>query len=184
MDAGNQNTLTDKGNGDAYVVKVSNNGQTDWAVSAGSSSSTERAYAVAAKSNGDIMVGGLIVGSADFGIHYITSNGGLDLYMAQLDGNGDWDWVENLGSSSDDLFADITLNSTDIPTAFGSFQATINKGTQSVTSSAGLDLVIWSLDPINNADSDNDGVNDLTDNCPNVNNPLQIDSDRMEQGRM
>ena len=177
MDAGNQNTLTDKGNGDAYVVKVSNNGQTDWAVSAGSSSSTERAYAVAAKSNGDIMVGGLIVGSADFGIHYITSNGGLDLYMAQLDGNGDWDWVENLGSSSDDLFADITLNSTDIPTAFGSFQATINKGTQSVTSSAGLDLVIWSLDPINNADSDNDGVNDLTDNCPNVNNPLQIDSD-------
>ena len=83
--------------------------------------------------------------------------------MAQLDGNGDWDWVENLGSSSDDLFADITLNYTDIPTAFGSFQATINKGTQSVTSSAGLDLVIWSLDPINNADSDNDGVNDLTD---------------------
>ena len=38
MDAGNQNTLTDKGNGDAYVVKVANNGQTDWAVSAGSSS--------------------------------------------------------------------------------------------------------------------------------------------------
>ena len=33
------------------------------------------------------------------------------------------------------------------------------------------------MDPVNNADKDNDGVNDLTDNCPSVNNPLQIDSD-------
>ena len=41
MDAGNQKTLTGKGSGDAYVVKVANNGQTDWAVSAGSSSATE-----------------------------------------------------------------------------------------------------------------------------------------------
>ena len=177
MDAGNQNTLTDKGNGDAYVVKVANNGQTDWAVSAGSSASTERACAVEVTSNGDIMVGGLISGSADFGVHYATSNGGLDLYMAKLTANGDWDWVENLGSTTDDLFADLTVNDTDIPYAFGSFQSTINKGTQSVTSSAGLDLVIWSLDPINNADSDKDGVIDINDNCPNTNNPLQIDSD-------
>ena len=177
MDAGNQNILSDKGSGDAYVVKVSNSGQTDWAVSAGSSSSTERAYAVEVDSNGEIMVGGMVVGSADFGIHYATSNGGLDLYMAKLDANGNWDWVETLGSTSDDLFADITVNSTGIPTVFGSFQSTINKGSQSVTSAAGLDLVIWSVDPINNADADNDGVNDLNDNCPNKNNPLQIDSD-------
>ena len=67
MDAGNQKTLTDKGSGDAYVVKVANNGQTDWAVSAGSSSATERAYAVEVTSTGDVMVGGLISGSADFG---------------------------------------------------------------------------------------------------------------------
>jgi len=177
MDAGNQNILADKGNGDAYVVKILNNGQTDWAVSAGSSSSTERAYAVEAKSNGDILVGGLISATADFGIHYANSNGGLDLYMAQLDLSGNWDWVENLGSTSDDLFADLTVNSSDIPFVFGSFQSTINKGTQSVTSSAGLDLVVWSIDPINNADADSDGVNDLNDNCPNTNNPLQIDSD-------
>ena len=116
------------------------------------------------------MVGGLISGSADFGIHYVTSNGGLDLYMAKLTGSGDWDWVENLGSTTDDLFADLTINETDIPYAFGSFQSTINKGTHSVTSSAGLDLVVWSLDPINNADSDNDGVIDINDNCPNKNN--------------
>ena len=132
---------------------------------------------IAQTSTGDIIVGGLISTSTTFGVHVANTNGGLDLYMGMLDSNGNWDWVENLGSSADDLFAGVAVNMTDIPAAFGSFQSTINKGTQSVTSSGGLDLVVWALDPVNNADKDNDGVNDLTDNCPNTNNPLQIDSD-------
>ena len=177
MNAGNQNTLTDRGNGDAYVVKVLKSGITDWATSAGSSANTERAYSIAETPNGDLIAGGMISTSTTFGIHVANTNGGLDMYMAMLDSNGDWDWVENLGSSSDDLFADLAVNMSGIPAAFGSFQSSINKGTQSVTSSGGLDLVIWGLDPVNNADKDNDGVNDLTDNCPSVNNPLQIDSD-------
>ena len=177
MDAGNQNTLSDKGSGDAYIVKVLKSGSTSWATSAGSSSATERASSIAQTSTGDFIVGGLISTSTDFGIHVANTNGGLDLYMAMLDSNGNWDWVENLGSTADDLFAGVAVNMSDIPAAFGSFQSTINKGTQSVTSSGGLDLVVWALDPVNNADKDNDGVNDLTDNCPNTNNPLQIDSD-------
>ena len=142
MNAGNQNTLTDRGNGDAYVVKVLKSGITDWATSAGSSANTERAYSIAETPNGDIIAGGMISTSTTFGI-VANTNGGLDMYMAMLDSNGDWDWVENLGSSSDDLFADLAVNMSGIPAAFGSFQSSINKGTQSVTSSGGLDLVIW-----------------------------------------
>lgn len=177
LDAGNQNTLTDKGQGDAYVVKILKSGTSSWATSAGSSTGTQRVYSIAETSSGDFIAGGMISGPTDFGIHVANTNGGLDLYMAQLDSSGNWDWVENLGSTSDDLFAGLAVNYTDVPAAFGSFQSTINKGTQSVTSTWGLDLVVWTLDPINNADGDNDGVNDLTDNCPNTNNPLQIDSD-------
>jgi hypothetical protein len=177
MNAGNQNTLSDKGQGDAYVVKILKSGTTSWATSAGSSSGTQRVYSIAEAPSGDIIAGGMISGPTDFGIHVANTNGGLDLYIAQLDSSGNWEWVENLGSSSDDLFGGLSVNSTGIPAAFGSFQSTINKGSQSVTSSWGLDLVIWTLDPINNADGDNDGVNDLTDNCPNTNNPMQIDSD-------
>jgi len=177
LDAGNQNTLSDKGNGDGYVVKILKSGASSWATSAGGSSALERVYSIAETANGDFIAGGMISSSADFGIHVTNTNGGLDLYMAQLDSMGTWQWVENLGGTADDLFADLALNMSDVPAALGSFQSTINKGTQSVTSSGGLDLIIWSLDPINNADKDNDGVNDLTDNCPNTNNPLQYDSD-------
>ena len=177
LNAGNQNTLTDKGQGDGYVVKILKSGASSWATSAGSSTGTQRVYSIAETTAGDFIAGGMISGPTDFGIHVANTNGGLDLYMAQLDSAGNWDWVENAGSTSDDLFADLALNNSDVPAAFGSFQSTLNKGTQSVTSSGGLDLVVWSLDPINNADGDNDGVNDLTDNCPNTNNPLQIDSD-------
>ena len=177
LDAGNQNTLTDKGQGDGYVVKILKSGVTSWATSFGSSTGTQRVSSIAETSSGNFIAGGLISGPTDFGIHGANTNGGLDLYMAQLDSTGSWDWVENLGSTSDDLFADLAVNSSDTPAAFGSFQSTINKGSKSVSSSGGLDLVVWSLDPVNNADGDNDGVNDLTDNCPNTNNPLQYDSD-------
>ncbi len=182
LNAGNQKTLSDKGSGDAYVVKIAKSGITSWATSAGSSSATERAMSIAETSSGNFIVGGLISTTTNFGIHSVTSNGGLDIYMAMLDSNGDWDWVETIGSSSDELFAGVAVNMSDIATAFGSFQATINKGTQSVSSSWGLDLVLWSVDPVNNADKDNDGINDLEDNCPNTNNPLQIDSDLDGQG--
>ena len=59
MDAGNQKTLTDKGSGDAYVVKIAKSGVTSWATSAGSSGATERAMSIAETSSGDIIVGGL-----------------------------------------------------------------------------------------------------------------------------
>ena len=177
LDAGNQNTLTDKGQGDGFVVKILKSGSSAWATSAGASSGTQWIYAVEETSNGDLIAGGMIAVPTDFGIHVGNTNGGADFFMAQLDSNGNWDWVENLGSTADDVLGDISVNMTDHPAAFGAFQGTINKGTQSVTSSGGVDLVIWSLDPVNNADSDNDGVNDLTDNCPNTNNPLQVDSD-------
>lgn len=32
------------------------------------------------------------------------------------------------------------------------------------------------------ADSDNDGINDITDNCPDVSNPTQTDSDNDKIG--
>jgi hypothetical protein len=170
LNAGNQNTLSDNGNGDGYVVKILKSGTTSWATSFGGSSNTERVYSIAETPNGDFIAGGVFSNTVNFGIHTTNSNGGQDMYMAQLDSTGDWKWVENLGGSDDDLFGDIAVNMNGIPAAFGSFQTSISKGTQSVTSSFGLDLVVWSLDPINNADSDNDGV-------PNTNNPLQYDSD-------
>lgn len=177
LNAGNQNTLSDNGNGDGYVVKILKSGTTSWATSVGGSSATEIVSSIAETPNGDFIAGGSFSSSVNFGIHTTNSNGGQDLFMAQLDSTGDWKWVENLGGNADDLFGDLTVNTNGIPAAFGSFQNSINKGTQSVTSSNGLDLVVWSLDPINNADGDNDGVNDLIDNCPTTNNPLQYDSD-------
>ena len=110
--------LSGRGNGDAYVVKVLKSGSTSWAASAGSSGATEKAMSIAQTSTGDFIVGGLI-STSNFGIHVANTNGGLDLYMAMLDSNGNWDWVENLGSSADDLFAGVAVNMTDIPAAFG-----------------------------------------------------------------
>ena len=182
IDAGNQVSMTDSGNGDAYLIKFDKAGMASWGLSAGSSGGLERVYSIAEDSAGNFYVGGMISANTAFGSNYINSNGGLDLYMAKVDSQGSWEWVENLGSSADDLFADIAVNMSDFPAVIGSYQSTINKGSSSISSSGGLDLVIWAVDPENNADRDNDGVNDMTDNCPDTNNPLQIDSDLDGQG--
>ena len=178
INLGGQKTVSTSGNdGDIFVVKMSPQNGFDWIVSAGSSSATEWGHSIAASNSGDLVVGGVYSGTTSFGGNYITSTGGQDGFMAQIDNSGNWDWVETIGGSSDDLFGGVAVNSTGNYSAFGSFQGTINKGTKSVSSTFGLDLFVWVVDPANNADADSDGVNDLTDNCPNTNNPLQIDSD-------
>ena len=55
MDAGNQNILSDKGNGDAYIVKVLKSGTTSWATSAGGSSATERASSIAQRGHRQLL---------------------------------------------------------------------------------------------------------------------------------
>ena len=182
LDAGNQKTVTDQGNGDAFVVKIANSGTADWITSAGSSSNLDWASSISEDPNGDYAVGGVFSGTSSFGSNYISSNGNQDAFVAQLDNSGNWKWVENLGGASDDLLGAVAVNMTGNYSATGSFQTSITKGTQSITSSTGLDLFVWVFDPSNNADRDNDGVNDLTDNCPDTNNPLQYDSDLDDEG--
>ena len=178
INLGNQKTVSSSSNqdGDIFVLKLSPQTGFDWITSAGSSA-LEWGYSIAASDSGDIVIGGTYSGTVSFGGNYMTSNGNQDVFMAQLDSSGNWDWVETIGGTSDDLFGAVATNMSGNYSATGSFQSSITKGTKSITSSAGLDLFVWVVDPANNADADNDGVNDLVDNCPNVNNPLQIDSD-------
>ena len=178
LDAGNQKTITAQGNnGDGFVVKVAPNSNAEWITSFGSSGTLDWGSSVRENTNGDWIVGGFYGGTSSFGGSYITSAGGRDGFVGQIDDLGSWDWVESIGGQYDDLFGDVAVNMSNNYSATGSFQDVINKGTQSITSSGGWDIYVWAIDPINNADSDSDGVNDLTDNCPNTNNPLQYDSD-------
>ena len=168
---------------DLFVLKYSPQSTSfDWIISVGTSSATEWADSIVASDNGKLVVGGTHSGTTSFGGNYITSTGSVDGFMAQLTPAGTWDWVETIGGNNLDLFGDLAVNSTGNYSAVGSFQGSITKGTKSISSNWGLDLFVWVVDPANNADADNDGVNDLTDNCPNVNNPLQTDSDLDGEG--
>ena len=179
LDAGNQKTVTASGtnNADGFVVKIGSNGATSWIKSLGSTSGFDWATSVSESPSGEFAIGGFFSGTVTFGTQSISSNGGRDGFVAQIDDMGSWDWAENIGGAYDDLFGGVTTNMDGNYSATGSFQDTITKGSKSITSTAGWDLYVWTIDPSQNADKDNDGVNDLVDNCPNTNNPLQYDSD-------
>jgi hypothetical protein len=178
-------TMTDSGNGDGYLVKFLKTGTFDWYKSIGSSGSQEFVQSVDVLSSGDVIISSFISGSINIGPDVLTATGGAsdgDIYLAQLDSAGNWQWSERLGGTSFDIPGSMAVNQSDFIGVSGSYQNSITKGSQTITSSAGLDLFVWIVDPIMNQDADADGVADHLDNCPTDNNPLQYDSDGDSDG--
>ena len=178
-------SITDSGNGDGYLVKFLKTGLFDWSKAVGSSGSQEYIKSVDVLSTGDVIISGTIAGSINIGPDVLNAAGGsndLDIYLAQLDNSGNWKWSEKLGGTSLDLAGSMAVNDSDFIGVSGSFQSSLTKGSSTITSSAGLDLFVWIVDPMLNEDIDSDGVADHLDNCPTDSNPLQYDSDGDSDG--
>jgi hypothetical protein len=88
-----------------FVAKLNTNGTWQWAV-AGGSSAYDFGNAVALDLQGNAYVTGSFQGrTATFGATTLTNvgaNGSGDLFVAKLDGNGNWLWAVRGGSTSSD----------------------------------------------------------------------------------
>jgi len=169
-------SITSLGGQDIFVAKVSSSGSYLWAESAGTTGddSTE---SIAALANGDVFITGSFGPSMDIGIDSVTSVGYNDGYIAHISGDGDWGWIESIGGSDYEFLFSIAANDQGRIASTGAFANSVTKGSTTISSTASLDLLVWEVDPILNKDSDADGVTDLNDNCPDVINQEQIDSD-------
>ncbi|RJU98523.1 MAG: hypothetical protein DWC10_03115 [Candidatus Poseidoniales archaeon] len=110
-----------------------------------------------------------------------------DALVGGLSSSGGWSWLDVTASNAWELGWGLAVNSSDIAAVIGSFYGpsgsdTITKGTDSVSTTGGFDNFVWAIDPSKKADSDNDGVPDVIDNCPNDVNPLQENTDGDPQG--
>ena len=90
---------------DGYVAKLNNQGNWDWAVKLGGTS-TDRTYGLAVDSSGNAFVTGNFYGTCHFydktgqSSGNLSSAGSSDLYVAKLKSDGsDWDWLAKIGSS-------------------------------------------------------------------------------------
>lgn len=97
-------TITSTGNHDVFVAKLNTNGQWLWAQRAGGQF-TDAGYGIAVDDIGEVYVTGQYFGTADlpadFGTFNLIGLGIGDIFLAKLDTNGTWLWVEGAGGFLD-----------------------------------------------------------------------------------
>jgi hypothetical protein len=96
-------TLTNRGNGDIALVKLSaNDGRTVWAKGLGGAD-LDNANAVAVDRAGDILVSGSFYGTADLGTGSLVSLGSSDGFVAKYSGtDGTCRWARRFGGAGGD----------------------------------------------------------------------------------
>lgn len=95
------NTISVSGNFyDAYVARLSVEGDWTWVRQAGGSH-WDKGFGVIADEQGDVYVAGTFRNTATFGTAQVTATGSNnDGWLAKLNGNGDWQWIVQMGSTA------------------------------------------------------------------------------------
>lgn len=102
--AGTEN-LTSNGSQDAFIAKLTSNGDYVWAKSLGGTDN-DQALSISVDGAGYVYTTGTFSGTADLdpgaGTENLTSNGYQDAFVSKLDANGDFVFVKQIGGSSTD----------------------------------------------------------------------------------
>ena len=95
-------TVTGSNSNDIFVAKLDSNGNWLWAKQAGGADN-DCGYGIAVDASGNIYVSGWFQGVANFGNTNITGTvNSLDIFVAKMDSNGNWLWVNKAGGTSTD----------------------------------------------------------------------------------
>ncbi len=90
---------------DAFLLKLSSDGNFIWAKSFGGTGA-DLGYTTTIDSNGDVVLLGYFNGFGDFdpgsGVSTLTTNGNYDVFIVKMEANGDFLWAKSMGGTSAD----------------------------------------------------------------------------------
>ncbi len=116
------------------------------------------AKAIAIDSNGNLLVSGGFRGTTDLdpsaAIFPLTSEGNTDVFVFQLDNNGDFIWANGFGANGTDLGESIAVDENDNVYTVGLFGGTVsfntNNGVFELTGNGNIDIFIYQQDASGN----------------------------------
>jgi len=145
-----RHTMTTNGARDIFIAKLSPSGTWLWAVNAGGGSWDE-GYDIDVDVEGNAFVAGYFNGTATFGSQTLTSGGGIDIFVAKLNSNGNWLWAVQAGGTAGDVGYGIALDSSGNAYVTGYFNRTATFGSHSLAVSGyDSDIFVAKLDPSGN----------------------------------
>jgi hypothetical protein len=122
--------LTAEDYADAYICKLDNSGNFQWAVQFAGLQWSE-CSSLAIDNSGNIYSTGFFWDSADFdpgqGQYYLSSEGGADIFISKLDHSGNFIWAKRIGGSSiDDYGLNLTVDDSSNVLTTGVFWGTVD----------------------------------------------------------
>ncbi len=133
--------LISNGSRDIFIAKLNQNNEWEWAKNAGGIE-MDIGYGICSDSEGNAYITGIFRDTASFGSINLTSCGETDVFIAKLDVNGNWLWVNEINGSDLVYGIGICTDSNNNIYATGSFQETATFGPFSLTSSGDNDVFV------------------------------------------
>ncbi len=127
----------------AFLVKYSSTGLHQWSKKLSTSGSgTDEGTALTADVNGNVVVGGIVYQTSDFGGGPLTSAGGQDVFLAKFSSSGGHTWSKRMGGTGDDSVSKVALDGSGNIVATGYFNGSVDFGGGTLSSSGGRDIYV------------------------------------------
>ena len=146
-------TLTNAGEADIFVAKLSPTGGWQWVVSAGGSD-FDSVEGMVLDGSGNVIITGLYTSPAlTMGTTTLTNAGTNrdfgDIFVAKLTPTGAWQWATGVGGSEGDVGISVAVDASDDVVITGGFASpTITFGTTTLTSAGLSDIFVAKLTPL------------------------------------
>lgn len=148
-------SLTSNGNNDVFIAKLNSSGDLVWAKSFGSTGS-DLGNTISLDASNNIVVGGKFELTVDFdpnaGTANLTSDGGIDGFVAKFDNTGNYVWSKKFGGTSDDEVISLQVKSNGSIYFTGTFETVADfdpgSSTAFLTTAGGKDIFICKLNSL------------------------------------
>jgi hypothetical protein len=137
--------LTSSGDSDIFVASFDGDGNHLWSQRFGSTD-IDLGLGIAADTHGNVLLTGGFTGVADFGGGPLFGVGGMDIYLAKFDGDGNHVWSRRFGGQSWDTGECVTVDGSNNVLLTGWFQQSTDFGGGALSSAGCSDIFVAKFD--------------------------------------
>lgn len=133
--------VTSMGLNDMFLAKFSSSGALIWRARRGDAQD-QKLQSVATDSFGNVLFAGSFSGTLSLVGADLVSAGGSDMFIAQYNSTGAYNWGKRFGDAADQMVTSMTVDPSDNVLMLGDFAGTLNFGAGNVNSVGATDIIL------------------------------------------